>query len=108
MDHDSVVAECPAGAAFDLVADEAVLEAEAVVSVGGFVEEVSELASPFGIFGILDSEKAVFNGEGIVFVLAEGFAGDFWGPVGEIFAVEEGFVVGIFWDCAEGCEGGER
>ncbi len=45
VEHEPVVPLGPAGAAFDLLADEAVGGADLVVGVGSFVEEVAELAA---------------------------------------------------------------
>lgn len=90
VNHDAVVAKCPAGPAGYLVADEAVFDTEEIIGVFLGVKEMAELPVEFFILGVIYTEDTILDSEGIFVVFAEGMAGEFWCPVGEIFAVEEG------------------
>lgn len=64
------------------------------------------LVVEFGVVGVGDFEDAVFDAEGVEGVCAEGVFGEFGGPAGEVFAVEEGKPAVVFCGVGEG--GGEQ
>lgn len=47
-----------------------------------------------GVFVVFAFDDAVFDAEGVEGIFAEGVAGDFGGPTGEVFAVEKGDPLG--------------
>ena len=105
MDHESIVALCPTRSPFDLITDEAVFGTQFVVRKFGVVEQVAELSFELAPFGIIDGEKPVFHGEGVIEVHPDIMFGKFRGPTGEVFAVKKGdpFLVFGFlcagWQC---------
>jgi len=50
VDHDAAIAQCPSGAAINLLAGEAVFEAEAVVGEFFFEKQVTEAVVPLFVF----------------------------------------------------------
>lgn len=90
MEHEPVVTKSPLGAAFDLLADEAISGTEVVVGVWGFIKKVAKFAFERVPFRVVDGEEAIFDNEGVVEVHTEFGAGEFWSPAVEVFAVEDG------------------
>jgi len=90
VDHDAGVEVHVVGGVGHHFADESIFESEEVVGVGVVGEEVAEFFVESRVFIVLAFEDAVFDAEGVVGVFAEGVFGDFWGPSGEVFAIEEG------------------
>ena len=89
VDHHAAVAESPAGAAFDLLAGEAVFETQAVVRVFLRVEQVPEAVVPLRVVRVVHLEHAILDAEGILEILARLAAADFRRPAAEILAVEQ-------------------
>jgi len=89
VDHHAAVALGPAGSALDLLADEAVLDAEPVALVRHPPEEMAEAALEAVVPAVVDLDRAVLDEERRERIVAERLAGDPDLPAGEVAAVEE-------------------
>ena len=90
VQHGAAVAERPgAGVAGCLVADEAVLDHQAVIGIGVLVEEVAELPVEALVFVVADLEQAVLDAEGVAVVVTEFVLRDLRRPAFQILAVEQ-------------------
>jgi hypothetical protein len=90
VQHDAGVAQRPrARIAGRLLADEAVLDGDAVVGIRVLPEQVAELPVEALVLVVAHFEQAVFHAEGIAEVVAQVVLGDLRSPAGEILAVEE-------------------
>ncbi len=94
VDHDATIEIHVTGGIGHHFAGEFVFETEEVVGVGEVGVEVAEAFVEGGVFVILAFDDAFFDAEGVEGVFAEGVAGDFRGPTGEVFAIEEGNPLG--------------
>src|SRR5690606_2667715 len=88
--HHAAVAHCPiARMSLQLLADEAVLDSQAVVRKGFLVEKMSEAAVEALVLVVAHFEHAVFDPERVPEVFAVLVAGDFRRPSFEIAAIEK-------------------
>lgn len=107
MDHDAAIAECPACATLDLLAGEAVFEAEPVVGVFFLVKQMAVAVVPLLVVRVIHLEHAMFDAVGILEIFAGLAAADFGGPTGEVLAIEDGFPFAVFGQSKGGGEGDE-
>jgi len=92
--HDAGVAQRPrARIAGRLLADEAVLDGDAVVGIRVLPEQVAELPVEALVLVVAHFEQAVLHAEGVAEVVAQVVLGDLRSPAGEILAVEENLPV---------------
>lgn len=88
MEHHAVVAQRPGRAVLDLLTDDAVLHAQAVMGEFVLVEEMAELAVEFVPFVVGDHERTVFDAEGVSVVFAQFVPAELGCPAVQVLAVE--------------------
>jgi len=89
VDHHAAVAQRPVGCARDLLAREAILDAQAVAGELALVEQVPEAVLELLVAVVGDLQDAVLDAEGVGEVVAELVAGDLRLPAAEVPAVED-------------------
>ena len=89
VQHESIVAKSPFGTAIKLLAREAELGANAVMTEGRLVKQVSEATVELHGIGITDFEHAIFDAEDFVMVFTQWHFRELRSPTVEVFTIEQ-------------------
>mmetsp|Transcript_38449 Transcript_38449/g.80530 ORF Transcript_38449/g.80530 Transcript_38449/m.80530 type:complete len:300 (+) Transcript_38449:200-1099(+) len=91
MNHHTTIAECPAWTILALVADEAILQSQAVVAERLFVEQMAErfIEAIIVAVGIRYRQQTVFHAKRVAWVFASFVVSNLGNPAGQVFAVEQ-------------------
>ena len=91
MNHHATVPKSPRGPARYLLAGEAILDAQSVVTIGFFIKKVAKAVVEVVIGIVSDCQESIFYTEGVPEIFSGGVPRNFGRPVVQVFSIKKGF-----------------